>query len=252
MKEMRLSVCIPTYEMHGEATRMLTRSFNMLKKQTLKDFEVVVSDNSEDDTVKSLCTNPEYRSLNINYFKNPRKGASRNTNEAMKRANGKLIKILHMDDYLADENSLQDIVDNCRGHWLVTGCGHDRGDGKIINTHFPKYNKKIYLGKNTIGSPSVLTVKNENPFFFDESLIWMNDCDYYERCYEKFGEPDILNKVNVVIGLGKHQTTNNINNELKKREKVYLKEKYKDKKNYPNALSRLWQGIMISVKKIFS
>ena len=251
MKEILLSVCIPTYEMNGEATRMLTRSFNMLKKQTFKDFEVVVSDNSEDDIVKNICTSFAYQSLNINYFKNPRKGASKNTNEAMKRANGKLIKILHMDDYLADENSLQDIVDNLKGHWLVTGCGHDRGNGKIIDIHFPKYNKKIYLGKNTIGAPSVLTIKNENPLFFDGSLIWLNDCDYYKRCYEKFGEPDILNKVNVVIGLGKHQTTSNIDNELKKRERAYMKEKFKDQKNDLNTFSRLWQDIMISVKKIF-
>src|SRR3989338_4977486 len=99
MRETQLSVCIPTYEMHGEAESMLTRSFNMLKKQTLKEFEVVISDNSENDTVRNLCKDPNYQSLNIKYIKNPRKGASKNTNEAMKNAAGRLIKILHMDDY---------------------------------------------------------------------------------------------------------------------------------------------------------
>ena len=241
MKEILLSVCIPTYEMHGEAKKMLTHSFDIFKKQTFKNFEVVISDNSEDDVIKNLCENPEYQSLNIKYFKNPKKSASVNTNEAIKKASGKLIKILHMDDYLADENSLEDIVSNFKGDWLVTGCGHDTGDRKIINLHFPKYNKKIYLGKNTIGAPSVLAIKSENPLLFDEILIWLNDCDYYKRCYDKFGAPDILNKINVIIGIGKHQTTNNIDNALKKKEKAYMEKKYAKENTHLNKLFKLFK-----------
>jgi glycosyltransferase involved in cell wall biosynthesis len=225
--------------MHGEAKKMLTRSFTMLKKQTLKNFEVVVSDNSEDDVVKNLCSDPSFQSLNIKYIKNPRRGASINTNVAMRVASGKLIKLLHMDDYLADENSLQDIIENFKGNWLVTGCAHDKGDGKIINSHYPSYNKNIYLGKNTIGAPSVLTIKNENPIMFDETLIWLNDCDYYKRCYDAFGEPAILNKVNVVIGIGKHQTTSHLNYDLKQKEYLYLEKKHAGKISYKNMLLKL-------------
>src|SRR3989344_100130 len=232
MKEIHLSICIPTYEMHGEAKKMLTRSFNIFKKQTFKNFEVVISDNSEDDVVRNLCSDPSYQSLDIKYIRNPRKGASINTNKAIKKATGKLVKILHMDDYLANENSLQDIVDNFKGNWMVTGCGHDVGDGKIIDSHFPTYNKKGYLGKNTMGAPSILTIKNENPLLFDETLIWLNDCDYYKRCHDKFGAPDILNKINVIIGIGKHQTTATLSNKIKKDEKKYIKEKYKEQNNY--------------------
>lgn len=212
--------------MHGEAKKMLSRSFSMLKKQTLKDFEVVISDNSENDVIKNLCASPEYRSLNISYLKNTRKGASINTNNAMRKASGKLIKVLHMDDYLANESSLKDIMENFKGYWLVTGCGHDKGDGKIIDEHFPAYNSKIYLGKNTIGAPSVLTVKNKNPLMFDEKLIWLNDCDYYKRMYDKYGEPAILKKVNVVIGTGKHQTTSNLKRSIKIRETFWMWRKY--------------------------
>ena len=119
--------------MNGKAKELLSRSFDVLKKQTFKDFEVIISDNSEDDVIENFCKN--YQSLNIKYFKNPRKGISKNTNEAMKKAKGKLIKILYMDDYLINENSLQNIVDNFKGHWLVTGCAHDNGKGEIINKH---------------------------------------------------------------------------------------------------------------------
>lgn len=226
MQEILLSICIPTYEMRGEATRVLTRSFDVLKNQTFKNFEIIISDNSEGDIVKNLCENPEYQSLNIKYFKNSKKGISINTNEAIKRASGKFIKILYMDDYLSSENSLQDIIDNFKGNWLVTGCGHDVGDGKIINLHFPAYNKKVYLGKNTIGSPSVLTIKNKNPLMLDEDLTWLLDCDYYKRLYDKYGEPDILNKINVIIGLSNNQTTNNIKYRVKWREKKLMQKRY--------------------------
>jgi glycosyltransferase involved in cell wall biosynthesis len=238
MEKIKLSVCIPTYEMHGEAKKMLARNFNALKKQTFKDFEVIVSDNSEDNAVKILCEDPAYLSLNIVYIRNPRKGASKNTNEAIKRATGKLIKILYMDDYLADENSLQDIIDNFKGNWLVTGCGHDTGDGKIINLHFPTYNKKVYLGKNTIGAPSVLTIKNENPLILDENLTWLLDCDYYKRLYDKYGEPDILNKINVIIGLGKYQTTNHLNYKTRWKEKWLMIKRYGKKELLK--LLKLW------------
>ncbi len=234
-----ISICIPTYEMHGKATELLTRSFNMLKKQTYKNFEIIISDNSEDDVIKNLCKNPDYQSLNIKYFQNPRKGLAPNTNEAIKKASGQLIKILFMDDFLANENSLKDIVDNFKGNWLVSGCGHDKGDGKIFNIHFPIYNRNMHLGKNTIGSPSVLTIKNEDIMFFDENLSWVVDCDYYKRLYDKYGKPDILNKVNVIIGLGEHQTTNHLENKSKQREYLYIEKKYTGKISYKNKLLKL-------------
>ncbi len=212
--------------MQGEARKVLTRSFDILKKQTFKDFEVVISDNSDNDIVKNLCASPEYQSLKINYFKNPRKGLAQNTNAAIWGAKGEIIKILYMDDYLASEDSIQQIVNNFRGYWLVTGCEHDDGM-KRYNPHYPRYNKKIYQGKNTIGSPSVLAIKNENPLLFDENMTWLLDCDYYQRMYGKYGEPTILNEINVIIGTGEHQVTNILSNSAKRKEYYYMAKKYK-------------------------
>ena len=221
-----ISVCIPTYEMYGEGYRLLKRNLEILSIQNFKNFEIVVTDNSEDFKIKELCEN--YQGvLNIKYYKNSQKGIAKNTNEAMRLAKGNIIKLLSMDDYLSSKDSLKDIVDNFKGNWLVTGCAHDTGNGDHIKIHFPVYNKKIYLGKNTIGSPSVLAITNENPMMFDENLTWMNDCEYYKRLYEKYGEPNILNKVNVIIGIGKHQTTKHMSWKAKRNEKKYLKQKYK-------------------------
>ena len=212
--------------MHGEAKRMLTRSFDMLKRQTFKNFEVVVSDNSEDDVIRNLCASEEYQTLNINYFKNKIRGLAQNTNSAIKNAKGEIIKILHMDDFLANENSLEQIVKNFSGYWMVTGCVHDDGT-KRYNPHYPKYNKNIYRGKNTIGAPSVLSIKNKDLLLFDENMSWLLDCDYYKRMYDKYGEPKILNDLNVVIGTGKYQTTNILSSWTKIKEHYYMAKKYK-------------------------
>lgn len=226
---MKISIAIPTYDMHGEGVPLLVRSFDAILRQTFKDFEVVITDNSENDFIKNLCEDPKYRSLNIRYSKNPRKGMAQNTNEAIKQSRGELIKILYQDDFLATETSLQEIVEKFVGHWLVTACASDKKTWKTLfkgNKHVPKYSDGIKFGKNTIGSPSVLTIKNESPFLFDENMTWMLDCDYYKRLHDKYGEPVILSKINVIIGLGKHQTTNHLTDAYKRKERDYMVEKY--------------------------
>lgn len=223
---MKISICIPTYEMGGKGKDVLKRNFDIFLTQTYKDFEVVISDNSEDDEIQNLCTQSEYSSLPINYFKNPRKGMAQNTNSAIQNAKGEIIKILYMDDFLAHENSLKEIANNFAGNWMVTGCEHYDGI-KRYNPHYPTYNNRIHTGKNTIGSPSVLSIKNKDVQLFDENMTWLLDCDYYKRMYDKYGKPTILNEINVVIGTGKHQMTNILSKKAKRKERYYIAKKYK-------------------------
>ena len=195
---MKISVCIPTHDMpNGDF--FLKRLTDSLNRQTFRDFEVVITKEGK---------------------------MASNTNAAIKRAKGELIKILYMDDYLAHENALKTIVDAFKGNWLVTGCGHDNGD-IWYNPHYPKWNDQIYTGLNTIGSPSVLTMKNDDPLLFDENLSWLLDCDLYQRLYDKYGQPTILNDINVIIGVGEHQTTRTLSDEIKANEHNYLLNKYK-------------------------
>ncbi len=197
--------------MGGLGTKFLAESFDILNRQTFKDFEVIISDHSKDSLIKDLC-NKYADKLDIKYFQNPdnRGNSSANLNNAIKHADGKLIKILFQDDFLFDEKSLEKTVANFdleKDFWLASACEHSR-DGKTLERSFyPKYNHKIHLGKNTLSSPSVITIKNDSPLFFDENLIWLMDCDYYRRCYEAFGEPRILKDITVVNRIGKHQVT---------------------------------------------
>lgn len=229
-QSVKLSVCIPTYtyQMKDGGVQFFEHSLNLLAKQTFKDFEVMITDDSVSDTVKDLCD--KYREqfgLNIKYHKNNSQlGMAGNTNMGIKLASGELIKILYQDDFLYSENSLQEIVDNFEGQWMVTSCVHTTDGINFQKPFHPRYNDKIYTGNNTIGSPSVLTIKNDNPLLFDENLTWVLDCDYYKRMFDKFGEPKILNEINIVIRLSKYQTSSQLNRSIKKKEINYLIKRY--------------------------
>lgn len=190
----RISIVIPVYDMpNGDS--FLKRCLDSIEKQTFKDYEVVITNDGK---------------------------MAENTNSGIKKATGELIKILFMDDYLTHENSLQLINDNFAGRWLVTGCKHD----PVGEDHLPSWNDNMKIGVNTIGSPSVLTIKNEDPFLFDESMTWLLDCDLYQRYYDKYGLPTILNDLNVTIGVGEHQATNRMGDQIKTNEYFLMQQKH--------------------------
>lgn len=216
-----ISIVIPVHNMPNIKV-FLKRALDSVAEQTHTDFEVVIPDNSHHFSRTQIFEVVKNYSFKINHFQNERHGMAQNTNEGIKAARGEWIKILYADDFFAHKDSLQKIVDNLKGEWLVTGCDNDKGTG----LHLPEYNDQIYTGLNTIGSPSVLTIKNDNPLLFDEEMTWLLDCDYYRRLYERYGEPTILNDINVIIGVGDHQMTNKLTQKEKDDERLYIIKKY--------------------------
>lgn len=206
--------------MRGRGNVYLKESFDILTMQTFKDFDVIISDHSKNDFVEKLCKEYSDR-LDITYIKNEHKhgSSSANINNAIKNAKGRLIKILFQDDFLYSNNSLQEIIDTfnlSKDRWMITACEHTFDGKTFIRPFYPRYNKYIKLGNNTISSPSVLTIRNENPLLFNERLLWLMDCEYYARCYKKFGPPHILNKINVVNRIGTHQVSKTLVSKITK------------------------------------
>ena len=196
-KQPKISIVCPIHDMQN-GDKYLWRLVNSLTSQTFKDWELIITKDGR---------------------------MAENTNAGIKRARGEIIKMLYLDDYLAHSNTLQVIVDNFKGGWLATGCLHDDGSS-IGNPHFPKWNEDVIKGNNTIGSPSVVAVENNNPLLFDENMSWLLDCDYYKRLYERYGEPTLLNDLNVIIGIGDHQVTKLMPDAEKLAEYQYMNYKY--------------------------
>lgn len=229
---MRITICIPTYEMNGDGVDFLEYSFKILESQTFRDFNVVISDHSVNNEISDL-TIKYNKTLDIKYIRNTvkRGSSSANINNAMKYADGQYIKILFQDDFLYGNNSLQIINDNLEPltKWLISSCTHTYDTKNYFNYMTPLYHNNIHLGVNTISSPSVLTILNENPLFFDENLNCLMDCDYYKACFNKFGDPKILNKTTVVNRCGIHQVSNTlVTRESTNKELEYVKSKYKN------------------------
>lgn len=189
-----ISIAIPYYSKMKNAQIFLDRCLYSIREQTYQDYEIVVTEAGK---------------------------MAENTNQAIKQCKGDYIKILYMDDYFADKHSLQRIVDafkaNPKAEWLISGCS---------TNHKPYWTDNIHLGNNKLGSPSVLTIKNNKPMLFDENLGWLLDCDYYRRMYDLHGHPIILEEDNVIIGVGDHQATNTMGDEVKLQEEKYMKKKY--------------------------
>lgn len=198
MKKPLLSICIPYYDGMDNAKFFLHRCLSSLDHQTFRDFEIVLTQSGK---------------------------MAENTNSAIKQAKGKIIKILFQDDYLADNNSLQKIVDSFTGGWLVTGCFHNY-ENKLINPHLPQWTDDIETGNNRVGSPSVVAFENKKPLLFDENLGWTLDCDLYKRLHKRYGEPTYLYEYNVVIGIHSGQASNVLSDNEKLKEQQYLIEKY--------------------------
>jgi glycosyltransferase involved in cell wall biosynthesis len=227
---MKVSICIPTWEQYGKGFEFLKKNFDTILNQTYKNFNVIVSDHSKDDHIKSLCDLYSHK-FEIKYFKNENLlgNGPANTNNAIKNSDGEIIKIIFQDDFFYSENSLELITkefekNDC--NWLVNGCNHTYDDGKtFVDFMVPRWNEKIPLGINTISSPSVLSFKNVDVCLFDEKLTMLMDCEMYYQLYIKYGLPKIIEDYLITNRLHDHQISRLYNQSIES-EINYIKIKY--------------------------
>jgi hypothetical protein len=217
-----LSVCIPTWEQYGFGKNYLNYLFKTLLKQTISDFEVVISDHSIDNSIYDLTI--FYKNeLNIKYFrnKNNRGNSSLNTNNSILHSKGDIIKIMFQDDFFYDNDAIKLILkrfesEDCK--WLVSGCNHTLDCDKFYNYMIPYWNENIIRGINTISSPSVLSFKRDVNCLFDENLTMLMDCEFYYQLYKKHGLPEIIDNCLVTNRIHENQISQkynkNINDEI--------------------------------------
>jgi glycosyltransferase involved in cell wall biosynthesis len=231
MSKPLISIAIPTYEMHNKGGEYLNFALNGIFHQTYKDIEVVVSDHSINDDIKNVCIVWSKEGLNIRYIRNEndRGSSSANINNAISYSTGKYIKILFQDDFLycadAIEKTINALEKEPDKKWLISACDHSNDGVITYRPFYPKYHDNIHLGNNTISSPSVLAIRNENVLYFDTKLIWLMDVEYYKRLHNAFGSPIILDSITVVNRTWESQISNLVEDNLKKQELEYVLEK---------------------------
>jgi hypothetical protein len=225
------SVAIPTYGYNGKGTDFLEFSFEKLKNQSFKDFEIVLSDHSTDETIYGVYLKWK-NYFNIKYYKNEvgRGIISPNINNAMKNCEGEWIKILFQDDFLYDNNSLEHQYNFIKSTeklvWFFSQFYHSNTGYDFYRHHVPHWTDDNWRGNNWLGCPSGLTIKNTDIIYFDENLNWLMDCDYYKRMYINHGEPNILNEITVVNRTWGERLTDTIPQEVRDKEYQIVVQKY--------------------------
>ena len=209
-----ISICIPTYEFKGKGVKYLVDIFDGLRKQTFQDFDVVISDHSEDDVIHDFCEEIS-KEFSIIYLKNlnDRGFQGSNINCVMENAEGKILKLLMQDDLFVDDKALEKIkkgFDETNCKWLFHGFTHTT-DG--IETHrdcVPNWCDMVLEGRNLLGSPSCVAILNKTKMYLDTNLKLLVDTEFYHRMRIENGMPYIIPDILIANREHDDRTSNNI------------------------------------------
>ena len=220
-----ISICIPTYK----RTDLLKKLLDSILIQTFKNFEILINDNSPDDSVE-LLVNSYIPVLPILYERNrPSVSAGLNCIKVMQRATAEWVKVMHDDDWFATPDALS----------LFAEAGADSGKDFIFCANTQVWldsdkteddiltpQKKQMLDDSTfclfylnvIGHPSVVMHRRDSSIQYDANFNWVLDIDYYMRYFNVHPGYHYIPQKLVNIGKGATQESNkyykNINVEL--------------------------------------
>jgi glycosyltransferase involved in cell wall biosynthesis len=214
MKNPIISICIPAYKRIDYLKRLLCS----IEIQKFKDYEVIISDDSNDHSVEELLKNFNGR-FEIKYFKNEKAlGTPANWNNAISKATGEWIKLMHDDDWFDNEHSLEKfaLARNNNNKFIFSAYTNKTELTNNIEKKFFNENLKTIilknplrlLAKNSIGPPSVTLFHNSIKDKYDEGLKWRVDIEYYIRNISKGIEFTYINELLINVGVSESQVTN--------------------------------------------
>ena len=194
---MKVSICIPAYNQ----TVYLRKTLNSILEQDFRDYEIVITDDTPNNSIKELIDEFDFQGR-LKYFKNPTTlGTPENWNESIRKAEGEYIKILHHDDFLTYNYSLREFVrmldENPDTDFAFSSSLNIDKDFRLINQHSPT-GKQLDLIKRSpdylffsaiVGAPSATIFRTNKAIFFDKSIKWLVDLDFYIRllkCNRRF------------------------------------------------------------------
>jgi glycosyltransferase involved in cell wall biosynthesis len=209
-----ISICIPTYKRPD----LLKKLLDSIRMQSFTNYEVLINDNSPDDSVKDLVDS--YQSiLPVSYQKNePALTATENCNTVMKRAKAPWIKVIHDDDWFATPDTLQQFADAAeRSGKDFIFCASNQVNletNAIEEERLDEERKKMLNDSvfslffmNVIGHPSVVMQRKDMGIQYDPAFNWVLDIDYYVRYLNKHRGYHYIDATLINIGKSAGQET---------------------------------------------
>jgi len=210
-----ISICIPAYK----RTHFLKRLLLSIQHQSYTNYEVIISDDSNDHSVEELLKDFNGK-FEIKYFKNEQAlGTPANWNHAISKATGEWIKLMHDDDWFSNEHSLEKFAlatNNNNNKFIFSAYCNKTEITNDTEMMFFKKNLKttilknplLLLAKNIIGPPSVTLFHNSIKDTYDEGLKWRVDIEYYIRNISKGIDFIYINEPLINVGVSESQVTN--------------------------------------------
>lgn len=208
-----ISICIPAYKRVDYLKRLL----DSISAQDYRDFEVIVSDDSPDESVEQLCSHYQSK-FSLRYFKNVLPyGTPENWNQAISKANGDWIKLMHDDDWFYDGSSLGKFAEaaDLHGSSLLFSAYQnvflDENRSELVYPsafrlkHFSKEPATL-LSRNIVGPPSVIMHPKNLLVTYDKATKWVVDIDFYIQVLKQhqfYYIPEVL----VSVGMSQEQVT---------------------------------------------
>ena len=208
---MLISICIPAYK----RTAYLRRLLDSIAIQNFKDFEVIVSDDSPDNSVQLVCDEYANR-FKLVYYKNAvALGTPANWNFGISKAGGEWIKLMHDDDWFADENALAQFAKYTDKNKFIFSAYTNHFENGITKTMYlrPFWSKKIIkepavlIAENVIGPPSVTLIHRSIKEQYDERLPWRVDIEFYYRVLQQTKDYTYINQPLINVGISESQVT---------------------------------------------
>jgi glycosyltransferase involved in cell wall biosynthesis len=210
-----ISICIPAYKRIDYLQKLL----HSISIQTFNDYEVLITDDSPDDTVETFVRN--FTGLpGIQYFKNHQVlGTPENWNEAIRKASGTWIKLMHDDDWFVDEDSLQKFYTATKAHpncsFFFSAYNNVFDTNRKPETvrlnnigHFMLKRSALNLFKKQyVGNPSCTLIKRDIGLYYDNNFKWVVDFEYYMRVLKTIKTFFYIDQVLVNVGVNEDQVT---------------------------------------------
>lgn len=208
------SICIPVYKNVSFLKRLLDSIF----LQDFDDFEIIISDDSPDNSILFFL-DETYNDSRIYYSRNDVSlGTPENWNSAIRKAKGKWIKLMHDDDWFHTSSALQVLYSyacTSKYGFIFTAYYNvfldDGGRKEIVKCPSIRLRRVLNFGgnlysKNIIGPPSVILIKSELQEQYDNRMKWLVDIDCYIRMLNK-NKPFYINQALINVGMNKQQVT---------------------------------------------
>lgn len=190
-----ISILIPVFKYPEGLVRIL----NGLNLKNAEQYEVLISDNSDDDCIEKVIEEWRNKSkFNITYIRNnPSIGPAANWNKLLDSAKGKFSLLMHHDEFPIEPDFLYQLCHKIEASpetniFILDCILVDPRSGKN-RRHIPTFIKSLLLRcsplylyrRNYIGPTATMVCRTECYPRFDERLIWLVDVDLYARIFLK-------------------------------------------------------------------